>query len=104
MATICPEIKWASRFHIPFEIQNILNPTIFTNKNPESFGFQITTVLTIPVLDPIGIRFSPCHIFVCRPPAYAASYEEINDFLGKGHYKKLYQETNPLKIFWLVFF
>ena len=54
------------------------------------------------VLDPMGIQILTVSYFVCRPPAYAASYEEINDFLGKGHYKKLYQETNSLKIFWLV--
>jgi hypothetical protein len=37
----------------------------------------------------------------CRPPAYAASYDEINDFLGKGHYKKLYQEKKYILTFGL---
>ena len=31
-------------------------------------------------------------------PAFAASYEDVNEFLGKGHYKKLYQVT-PRKYF-----
>ena len=36
-------------------------------------------------------------------PAFAASYEEINDFLGKGHYKKLYQ-ARILKILIQIIF
>ena len=34
---------------------------------------------------------------LCRfRPNFAASYEEINEFLGKGHYKKLYQVSPKL--------
>jgi len=36
------------------------------------------------------------YLFELRP-AFAASYEDINDFLGKGHYKKLYQVTIELE-------